>query len=74
MTKRGIATTPAQNQGWGIVTQVTLPSGGKLGVYQPQHKRPTPMAAAPAKSAKKPAKKAAKKVSKPAEKKKGKKR
>ncbi len=74
MTKRGVASTPAQNQGWGIMTQITLPSGGKLGVYQPQHKRPAPMAAARVKSAKKAAKKVAKKSSKPAKKKKGKKR
>jgi hypothetical protein len=32
-----------QNQGWGLLTQVTLPGGGKLGVYQPRHARPAPM-------------------------------
>jgi hypothetical protein len=26
--------------GWGQLTQVTLPGGGKLGVYQPSHARP----------------------------------
>ena len=29
-----------QEQGWGSLTEVTLPGGGKLGVYQPHHPRP----------------------------------
>jgi hypothetical protein len=29
-----------QNQGWGMLTQLKLPGGGKLGVYQPRHARP----------------------------------
>jgi len=45
MVKRDIACAPAQNLGWGILTQVTLPGGGKLGIYQPLHARPKPMAA-----------------------------
>jgi hypothetical protein len=32
-----------QNQGWGMLTQVSLPGGGKLGIYQPRHARPKPM-------------------------------
>src|SRR4051812_20361146 len=40
----GITCEPVQNQGWGMLTQVRLPGGGKLGVYQPRHARPTPMA------------------------------
>jgi hypothetical protein len=43
MTTHGIACGPVQNQGWGLVTQLTLPGGGKLGVYQPRHARPEPM-------------------------------
>jgi hypothetical protein len=35
-----IPCSPVQNQGWGLLTQVTLPGGGKLGVYQPRHARP----------------------------------
>ena len=31
------------NQGWGLLTRITLPGGGKLGVYQPRHPRPEPM-------------------------------
>ncbi len=37
---RGVATSPISNQGWGLLTHVTLPGGGKLGVYQPRHARP----------------------------------
>jgi hypothetical protein len=29
-----------QNQGWGLLTEIKLPGGGKLGVYQPRHARP----------------------------------
>jgi hypothetical protein len=25
---------------WGLLTNITLPGGGKLGVYQPRHARP----------------------------------
>lgn len=58
---RGLECAPVQNQGWGLVTAVTLPGGSKLGVYQPRHARPeAPQAATPrAKQAAK--KKAAKK-------------
>jgi len=28
------------DQGWGLLTHVTLPGGGKIGVYQPRHARP----------------------------------
>src|SRR5262245_60745420 len=40
MRKRGLKCAKATNQGWGIMTQVTLPGGGRLGVYQPRHARP----------------------------------
>lgn len=32
-----------QDQGWGLLVELTLPGGGKLGVYQPRHARPKPM-------------------------------
>ena len=38
-----IACDPVQDQGYGLFTQLTLPGGGKLGVYQPRHARPKPM-------------------------------
>jgi len=45
MKKRNISCGPVQNQGWGLLTQVTLPGGGRLGVYQPRHARPEAMSA-----------------------------
>ena len=45
MKRRGIACGPVHDQGWGLLTQVTLPGGGKLGVYQPRHARPKTMGA-----------------------------
>ncbi|NOT48041.1 MAG: extradiol dioxygenase, partial [Acidobacteria bacterium] len=40
MKERGIACTEIFDRGWGLVTQITLPGGGKLGVYEPRHARP----------------------------------
>jgi hypothetical protein len=51
MQKSGVACAPISNQGWGMLTEVTLPGGGKLGIYQPRHARPKMM------ETKKPAKK-----------------
>jgi hypothetical protein len=55
MKTHGIACGAAQQMGWGVLTQLALPGGGKLGVYQPRHARPKAM------SAKRAATKAAKK-------------
>ena len=43
MAKYKIACSAVQTQGWGLRTQLTLPGGGKIGVYQPRHARPEPM-------------------------------
>jgi hypothetical protein len=43
MAQRRLSCSPVQNQGWGLLTQVTLPGGGRLGVYQPRHARPKPV-------------------------------
>ena len=61
MKTHGIACDPVQNQRWGLVTQLTLPGGGKIGVYQPCHARPEAMnlGKAPAKPRKRSAKKPA---------------
>src|SRR5947207_14403558 len=40
MTAKGVTCGPVMNRGWGLLTEVTLPGGGKLGVYQPRHARP----------------------------------
>ena len=65
LKEREIPCDPIHNLGWGLITQVALPGGGKLGIYQPRHARP-PAMGAPKKAAKsstkragKPAKKAA---------------
>ena len=49
LKKQHIACDPVQDQGYGLVTQLTLPGGGKLGVYQPRHARPKAMSATTAK-------------------------
>jgi hypothetical protein len=43
MKTHDIACGAVQDQGWGVLTQITLPGGGKLGVYQPRHARPKPI-------------------------------
>ena len=39
----GTACAPVHEERWGRLTQITLPSGGKLGVYEPRHPRPEPV-------------------------------
>src|SRR6185503_14729887 len=36
MKSRKVACTPVRQLGWGVLTEVVLPGGGKLGVYQPR--------------------------------------
>ncbi len=43
MKKRKVVCGAVETIGWGMLTQVTLPGGGKLGVYQPRHARPKAM-------------------------------
>ncbi len=43
LKKHDIACDPVQDLRYGLVTQLVLPGGGKLGVYQPRHARPEPM-------------------------------
>jgi hypothetical protein len=43
MKKRKVQCGEIHNQPWGRLTQVVLPGGGKLGVYQPRHERPKSM-------------------------------
>jgi hypothetical protein len=43
LQRHGVTCSPVQNQGWGLLTHVTLPGGGKLGIYQPRHQRPPSM-------------------------------
>ncbi len=39
MKQRGIACEPLVEAEWGRLTYISLPGGGKLGVYQPKHAR-----------------------------------
>src|SRR5262249_39064026 len=43
MEKRNIACGPVKDEGWGLLSHVTLPIGGRLGIYQPPHAGPKPM-------------------------------
>jgi hypothetical protein len=68
MKSQGIATSPVHEERWGRLTQITLPSGGKLGIYQPLHASPLKAPARRA-SGKRPAAKKAKTAKKSAAKK-----
>lgn len=37
LAARGVQCPAAQEAGWGVVTAVPLPGGGKLGLYEPHH-------------------------------------
>jgi hypothetical protein len=40
LREKKIDCSPIHEERWGSLTQVSLPGGGKLGVYQPKHPRP----------------------------------
>ena len=40
MGEHSIVCGAVRDEGWGLLTQLTLPGGGKLGVYEPRHARP----------------------------------
>jgi hypothetical protein len=40
MRQHRLKCEPVEDRGWGLLTQLVLPSGAKLGVYQPRHARP----------------------------------
>ena len=41
MQRIGIACTEPKDLHWGTLVDITLPGGGKLGVYEPHHPRPS---------------------------------
>jgi catechol 2,3-dioxygenase-like lactoylglutathione lyase family enzyme len=41
MSGLGVPCGEPSTERWGTITQVTLPGGGSLGVYQPTHPSPT---------------------------------
>jgi hypothetical protein len=68
MQGHAIACAPIENLGWGLRTHVTLPGGGRLGVYEPRHARP-PQAVERAVAENKPRRRTAKKTARGAAKK-----
>lgn len=64
MAEHNIATTAVEDQGWGLLSHLTLPGGGKLGVYQPRHARPPVMGIEAPAAAEKASRKAEKKAAK----------
>ncbi len=40
LTKEGLSFTPVRDEGWGLLTMVTLPGGGTLGIYEARHNQP----------------------------------
>jgi len=40
LKKKNVPVSPVSEQRWGSLASLTLPSGSKLGIYQPKHPRP----------------------------------
>jgi hypothetical protein len=40
MKNRNLECSPIEELRWGSITRLTLPGGGRLGVYQPKHASP----------------------------------
>jgi catechol 2,3-dioxygenase-like lactoylglutathione lyase family enzyme len=38
LTDKGVETTPIEDQGFGLVTQIEIPGGIKVTLYQPEYK------------------------------------
>ncbi len=47
LTKQGVECSPPRVMSWGTLTQVKLPGGGSIGVYEARHARPNPPAQGP---------------------------
>lgn len=37
LQQKGVACAPVVDRGWGLMTSIALPGGGKLGLYEPRH-------------------------------------
>jgi len=37
LTKKGVACSAVKRERWGSITQIQLPGGGHIGLYQPAH-------------------------------------
>jgi len=40
LAEKGVTASPPVEEPWGLLTQVPLPGGGAVGVYQPTHPKP----------------------------------
>lgn len=40
LVQKNVAFTPVETVGWGKLTRISLPGGGRLALYQPRHARP----------------------------------
>jgi len=40
LKQKGVACDRPAQQSWGVSTRIALPSGGKLGLYEPRHASP----------------------------------
>jgi hypothetical protein len=40
LAQKNVECTKPEDHGWGVMTLVTLPGGGKVGMYEPRHPRP----------------------------------
>jgi catechol 2,3-dioxygenase-like lactoylglutathione lyase family enzyme len=45
LAKRGVTCSAVQQERWGSITSITLPGGGKVGLYQPKHPTVLPITA-----------------------------
>ena len=43
MKAKGIPCGDIDDQDWGLLTRITLPGGGEIGIYEPRHARPPAM-------------------------------
>jgi catechol 2,3-dioxygenase-like lactoylglutathione lyase family enzyme len=37
LKKKGVVCSDVQKERWGSITKISLPGGGKIGLYQPKH-------------------------------------
>lgn len=42
LKKKGVACSEVQKERWGSITKISLPGGGKIGLYQPKHRTALP--------------------------------
>jgi catechol 2,3-dioxygenase-like lactoylglutathione lyase family enzyme len=41
LAAKGVTCQPVSDQGWGLLTSISLPGGGELGLYEPRHPKAT---------------------------------